>query len=61
MSLINNVDKIGRYFKFGTHGKKYYYASYMKESREETKEKAKIQGRAEHGKIKWTKKSRKII
>lgn len=46
MPLMNKQDKKGRYFKFGIGGKKYYYITNNKISRNIAKNKALKQGRA---------------
>ena len=46
MPVINSSDTHGRFYKFGVNGKKYYYVSGNKLSRETAKSKCKAQGRA---------------
>jgi len=46
MPVINGLDKFGRYYQWGKHGKKYYYISGDKITREIARNRAIIQGRA---------------
>lgn len=55
MPLINGKDSTGSYYKWGNTGKKYYYKTGSKRSRELAKKKAMKQARA----IEWRKSSAK--
>lgn len=44
MPITNGKDSHGPYYKYGEGGKKYYYTSNDKKSREKAKEKARKQG-----------------
>jgi hypothetical protein len=46
MPVHRGKDATGCYYQWGDHGKKYYYECNNKESREEAKQKAALQGRA---------------
>jgi hypothetical protein len=46
MPVHRGQDSNGPYYQWGNHGKKYYYTSGNKVSRENAHQKAQIQGRA---------------
>lgn len=48
MPAIRGKDSNGCYYRWGGHGKKYYYAANNPASRERARQKANLQGRAIH-------------